>query len=472
MESTLISSKELVRSKRWDFDYFSPEFKSVMQKIKQSGWQVKYLKDIIIDLTDGQHGYLKHVPKGIPLLRTTNLFEDDIRLNHVRYIAPEVHANIKRSQLKSGDVLLATIGVTLGTAAVFDGNIGEANINQNLVKITLKPEINSLYLSLFLNSRLGRLQTKANASKSVIPIISYSRLNNLLVPVPPRSLQDQIAQVMQVAYSDRQKRLEESQDESRKTEEILSKYLQINKPEICLEKRFLKKINDIRLRMDVHHHMPHFTKMLNALKCSKYKLAKLGDIASEIVNGATPRAKGDSYILDADQGVPFIRVTDISNYSINLDHVLFVKKEIHEKSLKKSQIKPGDVLLSMAGTIGLAAVVPDSMLEANINQAIASIRVEPHIKPRYLEIFLNSWMGRLQATRLSRPVVQANINLAEIKEILVPIPPKDIQEIIVIEVEAVRDEINRLKIEAEAVVATAKARVEQMILGEEEIGEN
>jgi hypothetical protein len=29
MESTLISSKELVRSKRWDFDYFSPEFKHV-----------------------------------------------------------------------------------------------------------------------------------------------------------------------------------------------------------------------------------------------------------------------------------------------------------------------------------------------------------------------------------------------------------------------------------------------------------
>ena len=159
--------------------------------------------------SDGQHGYLVHTLEGVPLLRTTNIFEHEIRLDDVRYIDPEVHSGIKRSQLKPGDVLLTTIG-SLGIAAVVSAELGEANINQNLVKITPKDEVNSDFLSLFLNSNLGRIQTQRTASKSVIPIISYSRLKNIIIPLPPRAVQDRIAQIMQEAYRDRQRKSDQS----------------------------------------------------------------------------------------------------------------------------------------------------------------------------------------------------------------------------------------------------------------------
>ena len=50
--------------------------------------------------------------------------------------------------------------------------------------------------------------------------------------------------------------------------------------------------------------------------------------------------------------------------------------------------------------------------------------------------------------------------------------PLNQQEKVISRVQAYRSEAKRLRSQAEAVVVAAKARVEQMILGEEEIGEN
>ncbi|MCC5646860.1 restriction endonuclease subunit S [Nostoc sp. CHAB 5824] len=201
MQSILVNYSDFIRVKRWDFDFFDPEYLDVINQVKQSGWIVKTLSEIVLTLTDGQHGYLEHTSTGIPLLRTTNVFENEIKMDDVRYIAPEVHAEIKRSQLKPEDVLLTTIG-TIGIAAVVDNSIGEANINQNLVKLTPKPEVNPYYLALFLNSRIGKIQIQRTASKSVVPIVNYLRLRNILVPLPPREIQDHIAKAMGEAYAE------------------------------------------------------------------------------------------------------------------------------------------------------------------------------------------------------------------------------------------------------------------------------
>lgn len=201
MKSNIVSLQNIVQAERWDFEYFDPEYIDAIKKIKKSGWTVKALGEIVSVLTDGQHGYLVHLPDGIPLLRTTNVSENEISLDDVRYIAPEVHAKIKRSQLRPGDVLLTTIG-SIGVAAVVDESLGEANINQNLVKLTPKAEVNPYYLALFLNSRIGRIQIERTASKSVVPIVNYPRLRKVVVPLPPRPIQDRVAQVMQDAYSE------------------------------------------------------------------------------------------------------------------------------------------------------------------------------------------------------------------------------------------------------------------------------
>ena len=121
----------------------------------------------------------------------------------------------------------------------------------------------------------------------------------------------------------------------------------------------------------------------------------------------------------------------------------------------------------MAGTIGLSVVVPEGIGEANINQAIAKITPKKDLVGSvYLSTVLNSSIGKVQTDRLSRPAVQANLNLDEIQNLKIPLPPPEIQNKIADEVQRRIDEAERLKQEAKQGLEEAKQKVEKMILGE------
>lgn len=471
MESVLLNIKDIASSGRWDYDYNQVkyvDFERKLQSIETESLQNFCKQSITKGETPLWKGD-KYVTEteGVLFIRSENVREYGLDLSSKTFVPTHVHERMQRSQVQAGDVLLAIVGATIGQVAVVPDDIEAANCNQAVAIIRPREDVNPYYLRAILQSTLGQTQIHRLSGGTARPNLDLWEARILRIPAVSKSLQDKIAQVMQEAYGERQEKLEQLAGESQRSEKILSEYLKIKKTEPPIEKHFVKSINDLRERMDVHYHMPHFLSKINALYSGDYKLSTVQEIALKIVNGATPRAKGEAYTQESDQGVPFIRVTDISNYSVNRENILYIRRSVHEKDLKRSQVAPGDVLLSMAGTIGLSAVIPFSMPEANINQAIASIRVNSDICPRYLEIFMNSWMGRTQTHRLSRPVVQSNINLSEIKRILIPIPPKSIQEEIAARVEAIRNESNDLRQEAEAVVAKAKARVEKMILGEE-----
>jgi restriction endonuclease S subunit len=168
------------------------------------------------------------------------------------------------------------------------------------------------------------------------------------------------------------------------------------------------------------------------LEKTKIPLFELKDLVkTKITSGATPLIdKEYLYYTTKDVGIPFLRVRDLEEGYINLQDVKYIYKDVHDKMLKRSKLKPNDVLLSIAGTIGLSTVVPEDLKEANINQALARIRLKESIKvnsklikidPYYISAFLNSYFGKIQTERLSRPGAQANINLPETESILIPI---------------------------------------------------
>ncbi|MCG2686692.1 restriction endonuclease subunit S, partial [Candidatus Parcubacteria bacterium] len=156
----------------------------------------------------------------------------------------------------------------------------------------------------------------------------------------------------------------------------------------------------------------------------------IGEISKYIGSGATPLSGGDAY-TNKEEGVPFIRITNLKDGHIDLCNVLYIKPEIHNGMLKRTKLKNKDILLSMAGTIGLVATVDNNLGEANINQALAKIVLKKDYNYQYVAIILNSDIGKIQTDRLSRPSVQANLNLDEIKSLKIPLPPLSTQNKIV-----------------------------------------
>lgn len=189
--------------------------------------------------------------------------------------------------------------------------------------------------------------------------------------------------------------------------------------------------DNIENRIDPHFFRPEYIQFYSEIEKSKFEIKTIGEITEKVTSGATPLSKGDAY-TSKEEGIPFIRSGDINeDKNINFDDVLYIKEDIHNKLLKGSQLKKGDVLIAIVGaTIGQISIY-DYDKKANINQAIALVRPKQEINPEYVKAFMISTLGQRQLERIKRPVARANINLDEIRGIKIIIPSLVIQNKIV-----------------------------------------
>ena len=179
-------------------------------------------------------------------------------------------------------------------------------------------------------------------------------------------------------------------------------------------------------RLDAEYYQPKYDDLESHFK--KFKMLKIRQIIKyPVSSGSTPKAGGDDYI-DAENGIPFIRAVDLKDGRVDTSNFIYLKKHIHEGTLKKSQVKKNDILLSIAGTVGRCAIFEHDF-EANINQAVSILRFdEQEIKRLYLIVFFNSEIGKIYVTKFARQGVQTNLNLNEVSELLIPILDMCFQE--------------------------------------------
>ena len=150
-----------------------------------------------------------------------------------------------------------------------------------------------------------------------------------------------------------------------------------------------------------------------------WEVIKLKLLTNKIVDGAhfTP-----TYV---DQGVPFLRVTDLTNMingKINWEAVRYIPENEHKELIKRAKPEIGDVLLSKNGTIGLTKVI-DWNEEFSIFVSLCLIKLKNSLRPEYFTAFFNSPIVDLQITFGSSRTSVTNLHLEKIKELLVILPP-------------------------------------------------
>ncbi len=153
---------------------------------------------------------------------------------------------------------------------------------------------------------------------------------------------------------------------------------------------------------------------------SHWSKVKLGSLCSVVTKGTTPTSVGMDF---TNQGIPFLRITDIQNGHLTLNNVLYISQETHN-SLSRSKIKSGDLLITIAGTIGKTTIVPDGFPECNCNQALAIVRFD---ESKLFPLFLLHWLSSPEADRQIRgkkvTAIISNLSLGQIKELEIPLPP-------------------------------------------------
>ena len=155
------------------------------------------------------------------------------------------------------------------------------------------------------------------------------------------------------------------------------------------------------------------------------KRVQLSEIVELITKGTTPTTLGYEF---QDEGVNFLKIECFDeNGGFIESKVAHISEECHKK-MKRSQLKNGDILFSIAGAIGRVSIVAEEMLPANINQALAIIRIsDEQVYLPYIKLILTSPIVIEQFERKKQGVAQLNLSLKDINEISIPLPSKDKQ---------------------------------------------
>ena len=155
------------------------------------------------------------------------------------------------------------------------------------------------------------------------------------------------------------------------------------------------------------------------------KYVQLSEIAELITKGTTPTTLGYEF---QDEGVKFLKTECFDeNGGFIENKAAHISEECHER-LKRSQLKAGDILFSIAGAIGRVAIVSEEMLPANTNQALAIIRIsDEQVYLPYIKLILTSPIVIEQFERKKQGVAQLNLSLKDINEISIPLPIKEKQ---------------------------------------------
>lgn len=193
--------------------------------------------------------------------------------------------------------------------------------------------------------------------------------------------------------------------------------------------RILSSIDDkIELNNQINNNLEQQAKIIfnhlviNNPNFHSFKLTPLSELCKLITKGTTPTTLGKNF---TNSGINFIKVESIlENHSFNREKFSYINKTTNF-ILKRSILHSGDILFTIAGTLGRFALVDDSILPANTNQAVAIIRVnKDKILPEYLySSFLGNWHNDYYKRHVQQ-AVQANLSLTTIKSLLIPMLPQ------------------------------------------------
>ena len=228
---------------------------------------------------------------------------------------------------------------------------------------------------------------------------------------------------------------------------------------------FLVSRSTLDKRWDPYYSQVYFRDAFKAVESGNYPVVNLKSISELITSGVTPKSGGEAYTEDRINGVPFIRSSNISiDGELNYDDLLYLKPRVHETVMSSSKLRMNDLLIAIVGaTIGQVGIYLSDE-EANINQAIALVRLKKGYNIQFVKELIKSSIGQLSLNRLKRPVARANINLEEIGTIKIVLPPLDKQNEIASHIFEIRQKAKALQEEGKAILEEAKRKVETMII--------
>ena len=159
---------------------------------------------------------------------------------------------------------------------------------------------------------------------------------------------------------------------------------------------------------------------------------------------------------DIADGVPFVRVGDIDDGQVDVEGMKAISHGI-ASAYPRTQLRGGEVLITLVGAIGRTAVVPKGLAGANVARAVGVIPLLAEVNPYWVEIWFRNPGKIAEMDSKSHEVARKTLNLEDVRSAEVAIPPLAEQERIVAEVDRRLSIIREVQAEVDANLKRAQA---------------
>jgi type I restriction enzyme S subunit len=118
-----------------------------------------------------------------------------------------------------------------------------------------------------------------------------------------------------------------------------------------------------------------------------------------------------------------LRVNNLRKGRIATDSVLHVSQDI-ERKYARTRLRGGEVVVSLVGSVGEVAVVPEKLGGWNVARAVAVIRPSDEVSAEWLKYCLSSSWVRRHMHMWQTDTVQATLNLRDVRRLPIVLPPR------------------------------------------------
>lgn len=184
-----------------------------------------------------------------------------------------------------------------------------------------------------------------------------------------------------------------------------------------------------------------------------------------IENLASPRGIAYGVLKpgpETESGVIMLRVKDVAGDVVNVASAYRIAPTLDEE-FRRTRLAGGELLVSIQGTVGRVAIVPDHLAGSNVSRTLAVIRLREPSVGEWLRAALRSPQGQELMRRSTGGTTRDSLNLGDLRQLELPIPPLDEQRRIVAKLEALQARSRRAR-EALDTVPPLLEKLRQSIL--------
>ena len=415
MQHSIVNLNEIRKSpfgNRIDAEFYLPDYIRLDAAINKIGFEP--LSQITSKIDVGFVGPMaqEYTEDGVWLLQTQNVQEFFLSEASQTRINTEFHHYLDISKVRKGDILIARSG-SFGKASIYleDEEINSADI---IIIRSIETRVNPFYLVAFLNCTFGTNQLLRYASGGVQGHVNLTILENLKVCSLNTDFQERIESICKRSYLTKQ----QSELLYSQAQTVLLSELGLVDWQPRHSLAFVKNYADIQqaARIDAEHFQPRYDDLLRQIRAYPAGWVTLEDLI---------RVKDRNYEPKDNTRYKYIELSDIGNSGEITGCTAREGQNLPSRARRK--VEMGDVIVSsIEGSLSRIAMVDQEFDQALCSTGFYVVRSK-ELNSETLLVLMKSIVGQLQLKRGCSGTILTAINKGELKRLILPVIPLDIQ---------------------------------------------